>query len=160
MRPTIWARPDRIGAAAPLVGLLIGLGVAGGCSAPVPMPHATPVVSAPVTAFDGRYRGVLQVTGAATGLDPRSCAPDSRLDFEVRNGRFGLTVTHPSVAAATPGLREVTTVAYDVTVAADGAVTGIADSTNTNLVGRVSGTRMTGQIYGLLCYYAFSAERG
>ena len=60
---------------------------------------------------------------------------------------------------ATPGLRDAATSIYNASIAPDGTIKGLSNETNTVMDGRVSGTRMTGQVYGLLCYYAFAADR-
>lgn len=142
-----------------LAGLLMALAVAG-CSVPsVPMPQGTIPAPATSAAFDGRYSGSLQVAGAATGLDPKACSPPPGIGFDVREGRFSLTVTHPEAGLTSPDLRQKSVVVYQVLIAPDGTVNGLAEATNTNLVGRVSGTRMTGRIDGLLCSYTFTADR-
>jgi hypothetical protein len=142
----------RVGAAA---ACLLGLAALAGCAAPPPpAPAPTPV------SYDGRYTGTLQILGAATGMNPQDCATDPRMAFEVKDNKFAFVVTHPRIAAATPDLRGSVTIPYHATIAADGSITGISDQTNTTMLGSASGgNRLTGQIYGLLCYYSFTAQR-
>jgi hypothetical protein len=74
-------------------------------------------------------------------------------------GRFSLAVPHPRVATATPSLSDRTTPVYEASIAPDGRITGRSNQTNATLEGQVSGRQMSGRIYGLLCYYEFSANR-
>jgi hypothetical protein len=77
----------------------------------------------------------------------------------VTGNQFSFPVSHPAMVKATPGLRDAATSIYNASIAPDGTIKGLSNDTNTVMDGRVAGTRMTGQIYGLLCYYAFTADR-
>jgi hypothetical protein len=118
-----------------------------------------PPVPPPVVSFDGRYEATMRVTGASGATPISQCATSSRSSIDVRNGQFSLAVPHPGVATATPSLASRTTPIYNATIRQDGGITGTSNDTNTTMEGRVSGNRMSGQIYGLLCYYEFSADR-
>jgi hypothetical protein len=71
---------------------------------------------------------------------------------------------HPAAVGATPSLRNSATPVYTTSpvhnafIAPDGTIKGLSNDTNTTMDGRVAGTRMTGQVNGLLCYYAFTAD--
>jgi hypothetical protein len=141
-------------------GILLGLaGALGapGCAGPPPKQQAAAPPPAVIT-YDGRYAGTVRSTGTAGSMPEDDCATPPRLSIEVVNGRFSLPVPHPKVAA-TPSLSDRTTPVYDASIAPDGRITGRSNQTNTTLEGQVSGRQMSGQIYGLLCYYEFSANR-
>ena len=61
---------------------------------------------------------------------------------------------------STPSLQPAATPVYNASIGPDGTIKGLSNDTNTPMRGQVTGTRMTGQIDGLLCNYAFTAERG
>ncbi len=131
----------------------------GGAAAP---PPASPSPSAPPPAgpsFDGRYEGTVHVAGGAVGMDLADCAPDPRLAVEVRDNRFRYVQRLPRLAASGPELARRASPTYVATIRPDGAIVGRSDDTNTTLVGSVAGDRMSGEIFGLLCNYAFTAER-
>jgi hypothetical protein len=141
-------------------GILLGLvGTLGapGCAGPPPKQQVVAPPS-PVTTYDGRYAGTVRSTGTAGSMREDDCATPPRLSIEVVNGRFSLPVPHPK-AAATPSLADRTTPVYEASIAPDGRITGRSNQTNTTLEGQVSARQMGGQIYGLLCYYEFSANR-
>jgi hypothetical protein len=141
-------------------GILLGLaGALGapGCAGP-PSEQQAVAPSPAVTTYDGRYVGTVRGTGTAGSMREDDCATPPRLSIEVVNGRFSLPVPHPRVAA-TPSLSDRTTPVYEASIASDGRITGRSSQTNTTLDGQVSGRQMSGQIYGLLCYYAFSTNR-
>src|SRR3712207_2398794 len=129
-----------------------------GCAGPAPPGRPAAFPSAAVS-FDGRYEGTMRVTGASVGMDHRDCATPPRISIEVKNNRFSLATPHPQVAASTPSLADRAAPVYDAAIRPDGTVVGISHQTNTALQGVVSGTRMSGQVYGLLCYYEFTADR-
>ena len=109
--------------------------------------------------YDGTYTGTLSVTGAAGSVNSRDCATDPRFSVQVTGNQFSFPLPHPAVVEATPSLRDAATPIYDASIAPDGTIKGISNSNNTTMDGPVSGIRMTGQVYGLLCYYAFTADR-
>jgi hypothetical protein len=129
-----------------------------GCVSAAPQAQpAAPSGAAP--SYDGRYEGRLDVTGAGVGMDRRACEADPRFVVEVRGNRFSIVQPHPSFATGSPELRDSTTVVYDATIQPDGRIVGISNRTNAMMDGTVVGARMNGEIYGLLCYYAFVADR-
>ena len=141
--------------------ILLGLTGALGTPGCADRPPEQQVVAAPrtVTTYDGRYAGTVRLTGSAGGMRQADCATTPRFSVDVVSGRFSLPVPHPQVATATPSLSDRTTPVYEASIAPDGRITGRSHQTNSTLEGQVSGGRMSGQIYGLLCYYEFSANR-
>jgi hypothetical protein len=134
----------RLGAA-----LVAGLAL-GACTDLGAPPPPAPPGPGPTAAFDGRYAGSIRVTGASTSMNPQQCETNPRLEFTVTNGAFGITTAQPQLTAST---------SYTAQILADGAITGISNQTGGTLRGRAEGTRLTGEIFGLLCYYAFTADR-
>ena len=114
---------------------------------------------APAPSYDGHYEGRVEGTGASVGMSRLDCETDPRFAVEVRGSRFSIVQPHPRVATAVPTLRDRTTVVYDAAIRPDGTIVGTSSRTNATMEGRVVGGRMSGRIYGLLCYYAFTAER-
>ena len=147
----------RIPGAGRAVGTLCLVLAMFGCADP---PAPVVPVAAPVTAFDGRWSGTMQLTGAASSVPQDSCNVPPRFNVDVRNGQFTLAQVHPLVGSTSPSLRGVSSLDYTATISADGSFTGVADSTGATLSGRIADGRMSGNIYGLLCYYSFSATRG
>jgi hypothetical protein len=137
--------------------IALGLALAAsGCASRPPQPVAPPAAA---ISYDGAYTGVLRVTGAATSMNQSDCATDPRFSATVTGNRFSFPLPHPAVVKATPSLRDAATPVYDASIAPDGTIRGFSNNNNTTMDGRVAGTRMTGQVYGLLCYYAFTADR-
>jgi hypothetical protein len=130
--------------------------VVSGCATQAPQPMALP---APAVSYDGTYTGTLRVTGAAVSMNQSECATDPRFSVNVSGNQFSFPLRHPAAVKAAPSLRDAATPIYNASIAPDGAIKGLSNDTNTAMDGRVSGTRMTGQVYGLLCYYAFTADR-
>ena len=117
-----------------------------------------PPPAAPIS-YDGTYSGTLSVTGGSGGVTAGDCATDPRFSVRVTGNQFSFPLPHPALVKATPSLRDSATPVYNASIAPDGTIKGLSNNTNTVMDGRVSGTRMTGQVYGLLCYYAFTADR-
>ena len=144
------------GAACAAFGLL--LATLAGCAPRAPDPAPPPAAAASSAAFDGRYTMILRPAGSATGIDPQECAPEPRIPVEVRGGRFTFTLRHPRLARDVPNARDLAAAAYNVAIAADGGMRGESD-TGATMTGRAEAGRMSGNIYGLLCYYSFTAAR-
>jgi hypothetical protein len=129
---------------------------ASGCANQAPQPMAPPTAA---ISYDGTYTGTLRLTGAGGGMHQSDCATDPRFSVNVTGNQFSFPLSHPAAVKATPSLRDSATPIYNASIASDGTIKGLSNNTNTVMDGRVSGTRMTGQVYGLLCYYAFAADR-
>src|SRR3954471_19054559 len=136
--------------------IALGLALAAsGCASQAPQPTAPPAAA---ISYDGTYTGTLRVTGASGSMSQRDCTSNPRFSVNVTGNQFSFPLPHP-VVAATPTLRDDVTPVYNASIAPDGTIKGFSNDTNTVMDGRMSGTRMTGQVYGLLCYYAFTADR-
>jgi len=136
--------------------IALGLALAAsGCANQAPQPAAAPAA----VSYDGTYTGTLRATGSSTSLSLKDCATDPRFSAHVMGNRFSFPLTHPAVVEATPSMRDSASAIYDASIAPDGTIKGISNNNNTTMDGRVVGTRMTGEVYGLLCYYAFTADR-
>jgi hypothetical protein len=139
------------------IALSLALGLAAaGCAdqAPQPMPPPMAAIS-----YDGTYTGTIQVNGAAASMKESDCATNPRFSVAVAGNQFSFPLPHPAVAKSTPSLQRSTTPVYNASIGPDGTIKGLSNDTNTPMRGQVTGTRMTGQIDGLLCNYAFTAER-
>lgn len=144
MRPALFATLALVGAGCANLG--------------TPPPEIRAAPSVPSAAFDGRYVGTIRTAGGSVSMNRVDCETTPRFAFAVLDGRFTVPLPHPR-AAGTPSLEAKATPTYDAIITADGTVRGFSLQTNTDLLGQVVGTRMTGQINGLLCYYDFTVER-
>jgi hypothetical protein len=139
-------------AALPQLSLcLMALNLAlGGCAGSMGTIHAD-TAAAPISSFDGAYRGTIRITSMADEAKGTSwCATPGQPIITVVNGQFGYTVPHPNA----PGNPSPT---FQATVAQDGSFVG--QSNDGTISGRVSGTHMEGRIDGAACIYAFAADR-
>jgi len=128
------------------------------CVAPAPQEQPSAAAPAAVS-YDGRYVGTVRNTGASGGMRRSDCETPPRISIDVRGNRFSLAQPHPTAVASTPSLEDRTTPIYNANIAPDGTIKGASDQTNATLEGRVSSGQMSGHIYGLLCYYEFTAQR-
>jgi len=136
------------------LGLALGVAMAG-CADQAPQPTPPPM---PAISYDGTYTGTISVSGAATSMKASDCATDPRFSVNVTGNQFSFPLPHPAVSRSTPSLRQAATPVYNASIGPDGTIKGLSNDTNTPMSGRVTGTRMTGQIDGLLCNYAFTAD--
>jgi hypothetical protein len=136
---------------------MVGIAVSG-CAGPAQQIQsaAGPSVS---SSYDGRYAGTVKVTGGSVGMSARDCETPQGISIDVKNNQFSLAQPHPNVGESTPSLREKTTPVYNATIRSDGSIVGTSGNSTATMVGRISGTHMSGQINGLLCYYEFTADR-
>jgi hypothetical protein len=127
-----------------------------GCAAQAPAPAGGSAAAAPSVSFDGHYDGTVQLVGAASGFDPHQCATDPRLSLQVTNSEFTYVQPHPNAGAMA---QRETTATYTATIAPDGTIRGSSANLSGGMSGRVTGTHMSGQINGVVCYYSFAADR-
>ena len=137
------------------IALGLTLAAASGCANQAPQ---SPPPAAPVS-YDGTYSGTLSVTGSSGSVRESDCATDPRFSVRVTGNQFSFPLPHPALVKGTPSLRDSATPVYNASIAPDGTIKGLSNDTNTVMAGHVAGPRMTGQVYGLLCYYAFTADR-
>ena len=99
------------------------------------------------------------MAGSSLGMTRSDCATTPRISVEVKNNQFSLATPHPEAVASTPSLTDRATPVYNATIRPDGSIVGVSNQTNATMQGRIFGSRMSGQIFGLLCYYEFTADR-
>jgi hypothetical protein len=137
--------------------IALGLALAAsGCATRTPQPAAPPTAA---ISYDGTYTGTLRAAGSSTSLSPQDCAADPGFSATVTDNKFSFPLSHSALIKATPSLSDLPTPIYNASIAPDGTIRGFSSNNNTTMDGRVVGTRMTGEVYGLLCYYAFTADR-
>jgi len=129
-----------------------------GCatSGPPPAPPAPLPTAAPVS-FDGNYRGTIRLTSSA-GMVANSnwCDTPPAISLSVQNGAFSYVLAHPNLPQDQTGSASPT---FAVTVAPDGSFDASSPNNSAEMVGRITGSQMAGQINGTGCDYAFTAER-
>jgi hypothetical protein len=141
------------------VACLIPAILACSCSRPAPVPPSS-AAAVPAVSYDGHYEGTVAVSAVSFGTDPQTCAVEPRFALDVSNNGFVYVQPHPKIAGTAPGLTaEKTTVTYNGSIAPDGTISGTSVNYNGTMTGHVTGTRMSGQIGGVLCSYTFTADR-
>src|SRR5438270_127543 len=117
------------------VGQCVLLLVSAGCAGPPP--PSTTLRPLPISAFDGLYRGEVQVTGVAAAADRSWCETQTVMELPVTSNQFTLSVPHPNV----PGSP---TVVFAASIAPDGSFRTMSESGGAMLMGRVSGAHLQG----------------
>ena len=130
-----------------LTGIMLGL-VLSGCSTPAPVPP--PPVSAPIS-FDGNYIGTIRTTAQAPEARQGWCDTALQFSVSVKNNAFAYALAHPSLPASF-------TSTFQVTIGPDGSFNTQTTNGDTSMTGQITETRMTGQINGEGCDYAFTAQ--
>ena len=133
-----------------LTGAILGLALSG-CSTPGPPPAPPSPVSAPVS-FDGGYSGTIQITSKAPEVSHGWCDTPARFSVSVRNNAFTYVLAHPNIS---PDFVDT----FQVTIDPDGSFGAQTANSDTSMTGQITQTRMTGQINGEACGYAFTAQR-
>jgi hypothetical protein len=137
--------------------IAILLTLLGACSSESPKQPVPPAPIAAPVSFDGTYRGKIRVSSRAPemrGAQSNWCNTPSAISLSVQNSGFSYVLAHPNLPKD-PGLSP--TIA--VTIAPDGSFKGSNANGGTDMVGRITGLQMEGQIKGLGCGYTFTAER-
>jgi hypothetical protein len=137
---------------------IIPIAVMSGCTSAGPPPASPPPTPAAVS-FDGTYRGAIRLTAtstAASGAGSNWCDTPPVISLSVQNSAFSYVLAHPNVPqdpsySLSPS--------FAITVAPDGAFRASSQNGEAEMVGRISGAQMAGQINGTGCNYAFTAER-
>jgi len=146
----------RAGVAIACVALIASVS---GCgpSAPPPVPPPVAVTTTALVAFDGTYRGTIQLTAAApTGSQRSWCDTPPDITLVVQNGAFAYTLAHPNVPQG-QGFSSSPT--FIVNVETDGSFNSTSPNGQAQMTGRITGQQVTGQISGSACGYAFTAQR-
>lgn len=130
----------------------------GGCAASGP-PATSPSPPPVRVSVDGDYRGTIQLTSASSlisGAQSNWCNTPPALDLSLRNNTFSFVLAHPNIPKDSGYSLSPT---FSVAVAPDGSFDATSQNGESEMVGRITGSRMTGQINGTGCAYSFSAER-
>ncbi len=114
-----------------------------------PAPPVLPP-AANLSAWDGTYRGTIQLTHMGSGIQKSWCETDPVMEVHVSGGTFSYAQPHP----ATPGNW---TPVYAAVVRPDGSVS--AQLASGSMTGRVIGAQMAGTIDGAACVYGFTLNR-
>jgi hypothetical protein len=124
----------------------------GGCTTSGPPPP-----TAPPTSFDGNYQGSIRLTSSGvSGIERKWCDTPPAISFSLRNGAFSYVLMHPNVPQDSKYSLSPT---FTVVVAADGSFNATSQNGEAQMVGRITGSDMAGQISGTACGYAFTAEK-
>jgi hypothetical protein len=131
---------------------LIG-GCVGSAQAPAPPP---PSLESPVS-FDGTYRGSIRVTSTGiSGGQTNWCDTPPAISLSLQNSAFNYVLLHPNVPKDSNYSLSPT---FAVVVAPDGSFNASSQNGEAQMVGRITGSQLAGQINGTACNYAFTAER-
>ena len=131
---------------------------ASGCATSGPPAASPPPPAAPVS-FDGNYRGTIQLTSTSSvvsGAQSNWCNTPPVISFVLQNNAFNYVLAHPNVPQDSGYSMSPT---FLVSVRPDGSFDATSRNGEANMVGRITGARMTGQINGTGCGYGFSADR-
>jgi hypothetical protein len=141
-------RPRLVSAIAALVALAA-------CSSK-PLPPSSPTPKAAFVSFDGTYRGRIRVTSHTLG-GPNSnwCDTPQAISLSVQNNAFRYLLAHPNLPPD-PDLSPTIEVA---SISPDGSFNGFPVDGGPEMVGSIIGSHIEGEIHGLGCAYAFTAER-
>jgi hypothetical protein len=108
-------------------------------------------------AFDGTYRGTIQLTAsAAIGANRSWCDTPADMTLVVQNGAFAYTLAHPNVPQSQGLSRSLTFIAN---VEPDGSFESTTPNGQAQMTGRIAGQRVTGRISGTGCGYEFAAQK-
>jgi hypothetical protein len=136
----------------PTVAVLLALGA---CSEPSkPLDSATSTAT-PVS-FDGTYLGTIRVTSnSLKGAHRNWCETPLALSLSIQHNAFSYVLAHPNLPRDDPTYSPT----LEIAVALDGSFKGAPRNGGPQMVGQITGSHMEGEINGLGCGYAFTAER-
>jgi hypothetical protein len=129
-----------------------------GCATSGP-PAVSPSPPSVSVSFDGDYRGTIQLTSTnslVSGAQSSWCNTPPAIALSLRNNAFSYVLAHPSVPKDSGYSLSPT---FSVAVAPDGSFDATSQNGEAEMIGRITGSRMTGRISGTGCGYAFSAEK-
>jgi hypothetical protein len=131
--------------------------VVGACSSNPP-PASPPPKPASVSSvsFDGTYRGRIRVSSHALG-GPNSnwCDTPPAISLSIQHNAFKYLLAHPNL----PPDPDLSPTIEVTTISPDGSFSGFPKDGGPEMVGTITGSHMEGEIRGLECTYAFTAER-
>jgi hypothetical protein len=130
--------------------VLAACGLLWGCGPGRNAQPGSPVGGTTAASWDGTYRGTIEITGLGSGIQRSWCETVPQIVVQVANNAFRYEMPHPN-APDNP------TPVYVATIAPEGTFTSQIGSGT--MTGRVTGLRMSGNISGSVCVYAFSMDR-
>ena len=141
-----------------LIGFAFLVIAASGCATSGPPAVSPPPTAAPVV-FDGNYRGTIQLTSSSSlvsGAQSNWCNTPPVISLALQNNAFNYVLVHPNVPQDSGYSMSPN---FSVSVQPDGSFNATSRNGEANMVGRITGARMTGQINGTGCGYGFAADR-
>jgi hypothetical protein len=129
----------------------------GGCAASSPPPAPPPASLTSPVSFDGTYRGSIRVTSTGVPRDQTSwCDTPPAISLALQNSAFNYVLLHPNVPKDSHYSLSPT---FAVAVGPDGSFNATSQNGEAQMVGRITGSQLAGQINGTACNYAFTAEK-
>jgi hypothetical protein len=119
-------------------------------------PPAPPAPKAAFVSFDGTYRGKMRVTSHTLG-GPNSnwCDTPPAITLSVHQNAFKYVLAHPNL----PPDADLSPTIEVTSISPDGSFDGFPTNGGPEMTGTITGSHMEGQIHGLGCTYAFTAEK-
>jgi hypothetical protein len=140
---------------APLIKIVL-MAVVSGCTTSGP-PPASPLPTAAPVSLDGNYRGTIRLTASAvSGAQANWCDTPPVISLLLQNNAFSYILAHPNLPKDS---NYSLSPSFAGAVASDGSSDVTSQNGEAEMVGRITGSRMVGQINGTGCSYAFTAER-
>jgi hypothetical protein len=102
-------------------------------------------------AFDGTYRGAVQLTFIAPQTERAWCQTEPQASMQINNGILTYTQPHPGY----PGGAVVT---YHASVMTNASFTGESDRSGV-INGNIAGNHLAARIDGIGCGYTLAADR-
>jgi hypothetical protein len=141
----------RIGGTLALISLI------GGCARSEPPPAQPPSSLVSPVSVDGTYRGSIRVTSTGIkGGQTNWCDTPPTLSLSLQNSAFNYVLLHPNVPTDSNYSLSPT---FAVAVGPDGSFNATSQNGEAQMIGRVTGSQLAGQINGTACNYAFTAEK-
>jgi hypothetical protein len=121
-----------------------------------PSPPAAPTPQAAFVSFDGIYRGRIRVISHTLGgANSNWCDTPKAISLSVQQNAFRYLLAHPNL----PPDSDLSPTIEVTSISPDGSFDGFPTNGGPEMVGRITGSRMEGEIHGLGCAYSFTAER-
>jgi hypothetical protein len=125
------------------------------CS-PKPPPPAPPAPQAAFVSFDGIYRGRIRVISHSLGgTNSNWCDTPQAISLSIQQNAFRYLLAHPNL----PPDSDLSPTIEVTSISPDGSFNGFPTNGGPEMVGSITGSHMEGEIHGLGCAYAFTAER-
>jgi hypothetical protein len=127
-----------------------------GCATTAP-PRTTLAPAKSPVSFDGTYQGSIRLTSSGVpGGQTNWCDTPPAISLSVRNNAFSYVLVHPNVPADANYSMSPT---FTVVIAPDGSFNATSQNGAAEMVGRITGSHLAGQINGTACGYALAAEK-